>query len=111
MNTGRIDYELIGQRIKKRRTQKGITQEKFAEYLDVTVGYVSQIERGITKVNLERLASIAEFFGCSVMDLLGNSAKTDPHYMDDEFFDLYDQLTLSEKKSLVELLKTYLKNK
>ena len=111
MNAERIDYKLIGQRIKKYRQKQGITQEKFAEYLDVTVGYVSQLERGISKINLERLASIAEYFGCSIMDLLADTSKSDPHYMQDEFFLLYEQLPLSEKTMLMHLLKTYLENK
>ena len=49
----RIDYKLIGNRIKTERKKSGITQEVLAEMLDVTVGYVSQVERGITKISLE----------------------------------------------------------
>ena len=44
-----IDYKLLGERIKQQRRIKGTTQENFAEYLNVSVGYISQIERGITK--------------------------------------------------------------
>ena len=45
-----IDYKLIGSRIKSERIRQKITQEKLAESLDVSVGYVSQLERGITKI-------------------------------------------------------------
>lgn len=49
-----IDYKLLGNRIKEQRIAKGTTQEHFAEQMDVSVGYVSQMERGITKISLER---------------------------------------------------------
>ncbi len=44
-----MDYNLIGSRIKQRRREAMLTQENLAEKLSVSVGYVSQIERGITK--------------------------------------------------------------
>ena len=52
-----IDYKLIGKRIKTKRQHIGLTQEKMAEHLLVSVGYVSQIERGISKPNLEMLST------------------------------------------------------
>ena len=42
-----IDYKIIGKRIKERRKICQITQETLAEKLGVSVGYISQIERGI----------------------------------------------------------------
>ena len=44
-----VDYKLIGGRIKERRKARGMTQEQLAEALSVTVGYVSQMERGVTR--------------------------------------------------------------
>ena len=44
-----VDYRSIGGRIKQRRRATGMTQEQLAERLFVTVGYVSQLERGISK--------------------------------------------------------------
>ena len=41
-----IDYKIIGKRIKERRKICQITQETLAEKLGVSVGYISQIERG-----------------------------------------------------------------
>ena len=56
-----IDYKLIGKRIKKQRKEKNMTQEILSEKIDVTVGYVSQIERGFCKVNLDIL-KIVEYY-------------------------------------------------
>lgn len=41
-----LDYRIIGSRIQARRKQKKITQEKMAEALNLSVGFISQIERG-----------------------------------------------------------------
>ena len=65
-----IDYPLLGKKIQERRKELHKTQEKMAELLSVTVGYVSQIERGITKVNLDTLSKIAEILECDVTEFL-----------------------------------------
>ena len=49
-----VDYKLIGERIQKTRKSKGMTQDVLAEKLGVSIGYVSQVERGITKISLHR---------------------------------------------------------
>ena len=51
-----MDYGAIGQRIKQVRRSRDMTQERLAEALSVSVGYISQIERGVTKINLDTLA-------------------------------------------------------
>ena len=40
-----VDYGAIGQRIKQVRRSRDMTQERLAEALSVSVGYISQIER------------------------------------------------------------------
>lgn len=55
----KIDYKLMGKRIKDVRKSKRITQEMLAEMLDISVSYMSRIERGIVKINLENLVKIA----------------------------------------------------
>jgi transcriptional regulator with XRE-family HTH domain len=55
-----VNYNAIGQRIKKVRKQKCFTQEKLAESLEVSTVYISQVENGKTKLNLEMLVRIAD---------------------------------------------------
>ena len=62
MNLG-FDYSVIGNRIRKAREEKGITQETLAESLDVSNAYLSKIERGRTPVNLNKLDKI-----CAIME-------------------------------------------
>ncbi len=106
-----IDYKLLGERIKQQRRIKGTTQESFAEYLNVSVGYISQIERGITKVSLERLMDISVYLNCNISFLLEGTNVNDEKYLENEFNELFQQLSTSEKKTVTLLVKEYLKNK
>lgn len=53
-----LNYKVIGNRIQTRRKAKGITQEKMAEDLDFSVGFISQLERGITRPSLDSLYDV-----------------------------------------------------
>ena len=55
-----MEYKLIGKKIKKARADKKLTQEKFAEELDVSVSYISQVESGKKKFNLKRIVEISK---------------------------------------------------
>lgn len=65
-----IDYKLIGQKIKRFRLEKSITQNMLSELLDVSNVYISKIERGVTKPNLEMLFKISKALDVSVSQLL-----------------------------------------
>lgn len=103
-----IDYKFLGKRIKSQRQAKGKTQENFAEYLNVSVGYISQIERGITKVSLERLMNISEYLNCSISFLLEGTNLKEETYLTNEFNELFQKLSVSEKRTLTLLVKEYL---
>ena len=102
-----VDYKILGKRIKTQRIAKGATQEHFAEHLDVSVGYISQIERGITKVSLDRLATISDYLGCEMSYLLEGVNSGSADYLDKDFNNLYRRLSAYEKKVLTALVKEY----
>ena len=106
-----VDYSLIGQRIQKERLEKGTTQEHFAEYMDVSVGYVSQIERGITKISLDRLSIISDYLVCDMTSIITGSSYESENYLDNDLKRLFSTLTNDEKQMLFKLLTTYLQNK
>ncbi len=85
-----IDYKIIGKRIRDARKEKGWSQERLSEEIDVTVVYISRVERGSSQVNLKRLAQISYALGVSIEYLLTGSMVNDKHYLDKE---LYETLT------------------
>lgn len=96
----RIDYKLIGGRIKAERKSKGYTQERLAEKLDVSVGYISQVERGITKISLDLLGAIAAILHCDLSLLVTGASVQNQDYLAMEIQEIYEQLT-PQSKSLV----------
>ena len=61
-------YNLIGRNIKKIRKENGDSQEVLAEKLDMSRGYISQIEgQGIdTGLSLDLLYNISQLYGVDI---------------------------------------------
>lgn len=106
-----VDFKMIGERIKIRRKSLKKTQEALASELFVSAGYISQIERGNTKINLETLSEIADFLQCDMIEFLSDSKKTYEDPLRNKIDILYNQLSIEERTLLYELLLTYCKKK
>lgn len=96
-----VDYIMIGKRIKEKRKQAGLTQEQLSEKIGVTVGYVSQCERGISKINLEKLSEIADILGADMSFFVTGSTPDGDLYLKEELFEKYKKLTSSQKKQIL----------
>ena len=59
----------FGRRLRDIRLQRRMTQERFAEVLDISVDFLSLIERGRNAPSLETLEKIAKRLRVSVADL------------------------------------------
>jgi len=59
----------IGAAIKKLRTNKNVTQEQLAEYLNVSFQAVSKWETGVTTPDVHLLPKLAVYFGVSIDDI------------------------------------------
>lgn len=64
--------EKFGRRLKELRTQKKLTQEDIAYKAEVTVYYISKMERGLANPSLETLVKIASALNISLSDLVKN---------------------------------------
>lgn len=106
-----VDFKLIGNRIKKKRKNLGKTQNDLAADLYVSSGYISQIERGITKVNLETLSEIADVLECDIAEFISMSNTHSSDVLKDNISLLYNKLSIEERHILLELLTTYLNHK
>ena len=96
-----VDYAAIGQRIKGRRREQKRTQEWLAEQLQVSVGYISQIERGVTKVNLDTLSEIGASLGCDLGELVTGVAAGSPLYL--EVAQTLQKMNARQKSMLMEM--------
>lgn len=65
-----IDYAFIGQRIRQKRIERGITQEKLSELVGIGPSHMSHIESGSTVPSFEVFISILNALNCSADELL-----------------------------------------
>lgn len=93
-----IDYKIIGQRIRDARKQKGWSQERLSEKIDVTTVFISRVERGSSQVNLKRLAQIGKALGLTLEYLLGGTATEAPNYLDRELYETLINCTPAKQR-------------
>lgn len=60
----------FGERIRQKRIQIGISQDKLALLSEIDRSYVGRIERGEVNVTLEKAYQLAEVLNCDIRDLL-----------------------------------------
>lgn len=105
-----VDYAAIGKRIKEIRKLKRVTQEQLSEKINVTVGYVSQCERGISHMNLEKLSEVADVLECDLSFLVSGTSTKSPEYLNTELLEKFQKLNTREKKLLIGFIDVMLEN-
>lgn len=65
-----MNYVEIGEKIRKYRKEKGISQEELAERVGISVTHMSHIETANTKLSLPVFVSVTEALGIKADDLL-----------------------------------------
>ena len=58
-----LNYVEIGKRIKLKRKEMNLTQEKLSEIIDVSPSYISEIERGNSICSLATISNICSVSG------------------------------------------------
>jgi len=69
----KTDYKAIGERVRKARALRGLTQSELSETCDLAPSYVGIIERGDKKASIETLVKIANALNVSTDYLLFDS--------------------------------------
>ena len=97
------DYQKIGQRIRMLRMKSGLTQEQLAEASDLSVPYLSHIERGSKRASLETLVRVAEALDVTVDRLLSGIQPADRDALLPDLQELLDAWPLRERRPLLEV--------
>lgn len=106
-----LDYRMIGHKIQNKRRIKGVTQEAMAEALDFSVGFISQVERGVTKLSLDSLYSITQYLDCSIADIIDTPEIDSFSYHFEELEIMYQKLSTKDQQLFFCIMKEYLKNR
>ena len=70
----------LGERLKMYRTQKGLSQEKIAEMLDVSRQAVTKWEAGQTTPSSDNLIALANLYDVSLDELIGKNENAIQYY-------------------------------
>lgn len=100
-----VDFKLIGERIREARKNKGWSQEKLSEELDVANAYISRVERGYVQINLIRLAQIADILGISLEELITGIVPETKQYLNKDLNDILEQCTPDKQKLIYNIAK------
>lgn len=97
-----------GERIKSYRIKLGLTQSQVASEMDVTPGYISNVENGRTAMSLKFLIYYAKVMGITLDELVGNlepdyKANSLDHALNAEIH----KLSKKEKEKLLETIKIW----
>ena len=101
-----IDYSVIGSRIKQARLAKNMTQEDLADQIDISVAFLSRVERGNSHINLKRLNQICGLLDVSEGYLLNGASSSSENYLDKEFSDLIKSVSPEKQKLIYNVAKT-----
>ena len=101
----------LGAKVKKLRISQGLTQEDVAKALDVTPGYISNVENGRNLMTLRMLSYYAELTGVSLDYLAGS---VDKNYqrtaIDNEIMQLVSKLDSETMEKLISTLRIWINN-
>ena len=100
-----IDYKKIGLRIQKARKEKGYTQEKICDALNISIYHYSKIENAKVSASLDTLAEIAAFLDLDLESLLTGSSKINKQYLNDEMADIFERCIITQQKMILEFAK------
>ena len=100
-----LDYTLIGERLKKARMAKKLTQEQLAEKLDVSVAFLSRAERGDVKINLSRISQLCDLLDVSISNVLTGTVSNSKDYLTEDFSNLLKNCPPEKLKLIYDIAK------
>ena len=101
-----LDYTIIGQRIKQARLAKNLTQEDLAEQIDISVAFLSRVERGNSHINLKRLNQLCRLLDVSEGYILNSASSNSNNYLEQEFAQLLKSCSPEKQKLIYNVAKT-----
>lgn len=76
----------IGNKIRQLRNQKGLTLEELASRSELTKGFLSQLERGLTSPSIDSLNDILEALGTNLADFFREDKVEQYVFREPDFF-------------------------
>lgn len=100
-----MDYYMIGQRIRKHRKARGLSQEQLAEKVGISVPHMSHIETGNTKLSLPVLVDIAQTLEVRTDELLSENIELVRDCTRDDLLQFLDNCSTQELCIITDIIK------
>ena len=101
--------KLVGNNIKKYREKAGITQQKLAEYANLSQHFISQLENGRKNTKIETLDKISKVLGVPILNFFQvkniKQTASDLNTRDKKILFLISRLDARRKNILLDVLK------
>lgn len=88
-----------------KREKRGLTQEKLAEHVGITTGFLGQIERGISTPGLKNFFELITTLGIDPRPLFYGTAQDDTDYA--ELCAIMVQMTPDQRKFLLNMARLF----
>lgn len=100
----KVNYALLGKRIKEVRRQQHITQAQLAELSALSVSYISHIETAYKRPSLESLIRISDSLRITVDELLNGNQLYNPTEYQTDIDLLLADCSHNEKRFIFEII-------
>lgn len=105
------DYDNLGSTMKSLRIQMNLTQAEVAEALDVTPGYISNVENNRSAMTLRLLIYYAHLTGRTLDSLIGAiDSDYEETALDNELHSFIQRMNKSDKQKLLKTLRIWQNN-
>ena len=102
------EFDNLGNQIKELRIKMKLTQAEVASALNVTPGYISNVENNRTAMSLRILMYYAKLMNISLDSLIG---RIEPEYkttaLDNELLDLISGMDDKNKQKLIQTIRLW----
>lgn len=100
-----MDYYAIGQRIRKIRKARGLSQEKLAEKVGISTTHMSHIETANTKMSLSTFTELASALEVRTDELLFDNRPEDRSTSINYITELLDDCTSQQVRIIEDIVK------
>ncbi len=91
----------IGEKIRRLRIEKQLTQEEVANRCELSKGFISQIENDLTSPSIATLVDILEVLGSNLNEFFSEETKEKVKFTEDDMFETEDEELKYKLKWLV----------
>lgn len=103
------DFEKLGPKIKELRIGMNLTQAQVAKALNVTPGYISNVENNRTAMSLRILMYYAKLMNITLDSLVGRiESEYRKNALDNELLELIARMDETQKQKLIDTIRIWM---